>query len=333
MLSDNEYDTKMMVMCLSTYLRPRTYGQYETVAHQGHKASQLFILTNGTLTTQRIDIRQRSWAVDTKLLYPQSDFGTEAVLFPRGGCKWQQTYKTDGNMCDFLILTTKQFQNALIQVPGAVGCVSKVKRLLTMRRAKRCFQQGDAKKEIIMLLRDYHQREEVKHGLFNESSDELLKEIIQRKTAFIKHLEEATRSDLEANMEDLNAAVIEQLQDIKNGLLSVSVTSMLKKKKKKKRQRHGAGKVSRARANSRPLHTPHGTKSGGFKTGHRSVHSGSSASADGAHHQSASSGSLSYFDAEEQVTAEPAQPLRVQAIKGADKAPVLFTPTSRDPLD
>ena len=50
-----------------------------------------------------------------------------------------------------------------------------------------------------------HQVEEAK--MFDAASDELLREIIQRKTTYIKQLEEETRTDMEDSMHEVSVAV------------------------------------------------------------------------------------------------------------------------------
>lgn len=45
--------------------------------------------------------------------------------------------------------------------------------------------------------------------MFDAASDELLREIIQRKTTFIKQLEEVTRTDMEVSMQDVSVEVSE----------------------------------------------------------------------------------------------------------------------------
>ena len=66
--ANDEGHKQTLIHCMASYLQRRTHGHYETVAEQGHKAKCLFILTDGTLLRQRIDVRLSSWKVDTKLM-------------------------------------------------------------------------------------------------------------------------------------------------------------------------------------------------------------------------------------------------------------------------
>lgn len=190
-----------------------------------------------------------------------------------------------------------------------------------------------------MCLR-YHKHQEEEHNLFNIASDELLKEIIQRKTAYLKHIEETARSDMGMSMEELGVTVAEKLQTLKHEMLSISVTSLLKKKspRRRRKKRHGAGKKKVPRVSAKLLHTPHANSGQeGF---------GAASAASSGHQSGPSDGSVStagssdYFDVQnnevqvrdlsiETTTTTTAK--QSEATRGG--ANDLWTPTSRDPLD
>ena len=181
----------------------------------------------------------------------------------------------------------------------------------------------------------YHKHQEEERKLFNIASDELLKEIIQRKTAYLKHIEETARSDMGMSMEELGVVVAEKLQTLKHEMLSISVTSLLKKKspRRRRKKRHGAGKKKVPRVNAKPLHTPHagsGQVGFGATSGHQSVPSDGSVS---------TAGSSEYFDVQEnevqvrELSIETSTASTKQSKAPSGSKNDLWTPTSRDPLD
>ena len=174
MLAEPE-QKKELVRCMASHLTRRTHGHYETVCDQGHAAKQLYILAEGSLTVQRIDIRRRSWNVETKLQHALSDFGAEAVLFPTANCRWHHTYKTEGNMCFFFILTASAFKQVLVEVPDSIDCITRLKRVMTRRRIGRFLRRPQTPEEILTLIKEFRDQKAEEHSRFNQSSDGLLR--------------------------------------------------------------------------------------------------------------------------------------------------------------
>lgn len=292
--STNTLQKIKLIHCMASHLNRRTYGNYETVAEQGHKARCLFILTNGNLTTQCIDIRRRSWATQTTILCPQSDFGSEAILFPKGDVFWDKTYKSENSMCDFLVITANEFAKVKQRVPGAMPCLDNIKRLFTYRRIQRMLRRPQSATDIINLIKAFRDSKRDELSMYNDKSDSLLKNLIEGKTSYMRKLEELTRDQISENIGSLSNEMTVKLHNIKNEMVKVSVSNLIKRTPRRHSTRVGRPPQYLGKPLHSPSHALDSNAAANFATKHTRYSSGSISITSGF-----SSGSIGYMDAVE----------------------------------
>jgi hypothetical protein len=179
----------------------------------------------------------------------------------------------------------------------------------------------------------------MERNLYNTSSDALLKELIERKTAYMRQVEQQTRENIEVSMAALTEEVTAKLQDIKKEMLQVSVANLVKRQKHQQQHHHQHQQQQKSKSPSaerhakrspirpgrpprtpgRPLHTPVPSQTA-FRATAAATAAGSGGgrytAAGAAHHQQISSGSVGYFDAEEHADAAAAAEQQHQPLRG-----------------